>query len=73
MVYDTVRALEQGFSIVVSKVVLSVVSLAAAGLLTKSLFLLRRVDPGFNATHLLTLQVDRPILAGSEAQTGQFL
>jgi putative ABC transport system permease protein len=47
--------------IVVSEIALSVVLLAAAGLLAKSLFLLNRVDPGFRTDHLLTVEVYRSI------------
>jgi putative ABC transport system permease protein len=47
--------------IVVSEVALSLVLLAAAGLLAKSLFLLNRVDPGFCTDHLLTVEVYRSI------------
>ena len=45
--------------IVTSEIALSLVLLAAAGLLAKSLFLLERVDPGFRTDHLLTVQVYR--------------
>ena len=47
--------------IVVSEIALSVVLLAGAGLLAKSLFLLHRADPGFRTDHLLTVEVYRSI------------
>ncbi len=44
---------------VVAEVALCLMLLAAAGLLGKSLLLLGRVDPGFRADHLLTVEVYR--------------
>jgi putative ABC transport system permease protein len=44
---------------VVSEFAMSVVLLAAAGLLAKSLLLLYKVDPGFRTDHLLTVEVYR--------------
>ena len=45
--------------LVVTEFALSLVLLAAAGLLGKSLLLLYRVDPGFRTVHLLTVEVHR--------------
>ena len=45
--------------LVVTEFALSLVLLAAAGLLGKSLILLYRVDPGFRTDHLLTVEVYR--------------
>jgi putative ABC transport system permease protein len=47
--------------LVVSEFALSLVLLAAAGLLGKSLLLLYRVDPGFRTDHLLTVEVYRSL------------
>lgn len=47
--------------LVVTEFALSLVLLAAAGLLGKSLLLLYRVDPGFRTDHLLTVEVHRSI------------
>lgn len=45
--------------LVTTELALSLVLLAAAGLLGKSLLLLYRVDPGFRTDHLLTVEVHR--------------
>ncbi len=45
--------------LVVGEFALSLILLAAAGLLGKSLFLLTQVDPGFRADHLLTVEIYR--------------
>ena len=46
-------------ALVVGEFALSLILLAAAGLLGKSLFLLDQVDPGFRADHLLTVEIYR--------------
>src|SRR5215469_14856 len=46
-------------AMVVAEFALSLILLAAAGLLGKSLLRLTRVDPGFRADHLLTVEVYR--------------
>jgi putative ABC transport system permease protein len=50
---------------VVAEFAMSLVLLAAAGLLGKSLLLLDQVDPGFRSDHLLTVEVYRSMLNGS--------
>ena len=50
---------------VVAEFAMSLVLLAAAGLLGKSLLLLDRVDPGFRSDHLLTVEVYRSMFNGS--------
>ena len=46
-------------ALVIGEFALSLILLAAAGLLGKSLFLLDQVDPGFRADHLLTVEIYR--------------
>lgn len=46
-------------ALVVGEFALSLILLAAAGLLGKSLFLLNQVNPGFRADHLLTVEIYR--------------
>lgn len=53
--------------IVISEIALSLVLLAAAGLLAKSLFLLNRVAPGFRTDHLVTVQVYRSMSGDTTA------
>lgn len=48
-------------ALVVAQMALSVVLLVSAGLLTRSLFALGRVQPGFDPTHTLTLQFRLPV------------
>ena len=50
---------------VVAEFAMSLVLLAAAGLLGKSLLLLDQVDPGFRSDHLLTVEIYRSMLNGS--------
>jgi putative ABC transport system permease protein len=50
---------------VVAEFAMSLVLLAAAGLLGKSLLLLGQVDPGFRSDHLLTVEVYRSMFDGS--------
>jgi putative ABC transport system permease protein len=47
-------------SLVIAQVALSVVLLAGAGLLAKSLWMLSDVDPGFSADNLLTFRLSLP-------------
>jgi putative ABC transport system permease protein len=46
--------------LVVSEVALALILLTSAGLLMKSFWLLRRVDPGFKAAGVLTMQLSAP-------------
>jgi putative ABC transport system permease protein len=46
-------------ALVIGEFALSLILLAAAGLLGKSLFLLDQVEPGFRADHLLTVEIYR--------------
>lgn len=47
-------------SLVTIEVAFAVMLMISSGLLLKSFFRLRHVDPGFNPTHLLTMQVQFP-------------
>jgi putative ABC transport system permease protein len=48
-------------ALVVGQIALCVVMLVSAGLLTRSLFALARVSPGFDPSHTLTLQFRLPV------------
>ncbi|HEX5435952.1 MAG TPA: ABC transporter permease [Gemmatimonadaceae bacterium] len=54
------RSLRVRDALVVGQVALSLVLLAGAGLLLRSLSRVRQVDPGFDASHLLTAQIPLP-------------
>jgi putative ABC transport system permease protein len=58
--------------LVVAQIALSVVLLVSAGLLTRSMAALSRVDPGFDPSHTLTLQFRLPVSKyKSEAQISE--
>ncbi len=56
----TRRNRRAAFSLVTVEVALAVMLMIGAGLLFKSFYRLRHVDPGFNPVHLLTMQVQFP-------------
>ena len=56
----TRRSRRAAFSLVTVEVALAVMLMIGAGLLFKSFYRLRHVDPGFNPVHLLTMQVQFP-------------
>lgn len=65
---DSSRGLTSGPSqrrfrdaLVSAEVALSLILLIGAGLMVKSLYHLQRVNPGFQADHLLTLQLELPV------------
>ncbi len=59
-------------ALVISEVALAVVLLVSAGLLFRSLQHLFAIDPGFDASHLLTMQVQTSGLGADKAATDQF-
>lgn len=59
-------------ALVVGQISLSVVMLAAAGFFTKTLFELKRADPGFRAEQLLTFTVDPSLNGYGSERAEQF-
>lgn len=59
-----------GSNLVVLELIVALVLLASAGLLARSLYSLLHVPLGFDPTHLATMQVSVPTLAGTDAQPG---
>jgi putative ABC transport system permease protein len=59
-------------SLVAAQVTLAVVLLIVAGLLTRSVDALRRLEPGFDVTHLLTARVALPATMSGGSAAGWF-
>lgn len=58
--------------LVVSEVAVALLLLVGAGLMTKSFFRLQQVDPGFDATNLLSMNIALPTSKYRETQTNIF-
>jgi predicted permease len=64
-------ALSAGNTLVVAQVALSIVVLAGAGLLVRTLQNLKRIDPGFDTQNILMFRIDPTLLGYKPAQSAK--
>jgi predicted permease len=66
------RILTAGNALVVAQVALSIVVLAGAGLLARTLRNLKNINPGFDARNVLTFSLDPTLLGYKPAESARF-